>query len=146
MGASSVVGRLGLNALAPRFGLLAMYRVAYVLLLVSFAVWIMAGSYLSLVFFALIMGVGYGGIAAMAPAVVTSLFGIEGLGELLGVVFTGWGVACLVGPPLAGVLMDFTHDYRWPVFVGAAATLLALITVIPLARGFGNEDISAATE
>src|SRR5205085_10392018 len=35
IGASSVVGRLGLDLLAPRFGLTAMYRVSYVALLVS---------------------------------------------------------------------------------------------------------------
>jgi hypothetical protein len=32
IGAASVVGRLGLNALAPRFGLLNMYKLSYVLL------------------------------------------------------------------------------------------------------------------
>jgi MFS family permease len=134
IGASSVVGRLGLNALAPRFGLLTMYQVAYAILLASFALWLTAHSYGSLVAFGLVMGVGYGGLAAMAPAVAANIFGIEGLGELLGILFTGFGVACVVGPPLSGVLVDYTHDYHWPVFVAATAAVLALLVVIPLRR------------
>ncbi len=104
------------------------------MLLVSFALWLTAHSYASLVAFGLVMGVGYGGLAAMAPAVAANIFGVEGLGELLGILFTGFGVACLVGPPLAGLLVDRTLDYHWPVFVAACAAVLALIVVIPLRR------------
>ncbi len=135
IGASSVVGRLGLNALAPRFGLIRMYQVAYLALLVSFAAWLTAHSYVSLVVFSLVMGVGYGGVAAMAPAVAASIFGIEGLGELLGILFTGFGFACLVGPPIAGVLVDHLHGYKSPVFLAAGAAVLGLVFVIPM-RGY----------
>jgi MFS family permease len=132
IGASSVIGRLGLGTLAPRFGLMRMYQAAYLILLISFAVWLMAHSYAALVTFALLMGVGYGGIAAMSPAVAASVFDVEGLGELLGVLFTALGTACLVGPPIAGALVDHFHDFKWPVFVGAAASVLALLFVVPL--------------
>jgi MFS family permease len=132
IGASSVIGRLGLGALAPRFGLLRMYQASYLILLISFGVWLVAGSYGGLVLFALLMGVGYGGIAAMSPAVAASTFGIEGLGELLGILFTGLGAACLVGPPIAGVLVDHFHDYKWPVFVAGGASVLALLVATRL--------------
>ena len=132
IGASSVIGRLGLGALAPKFGLMKMYQASYLILLISFGVWLAAGSYSALVVFALLMGVGYGGIAAMSPAVAAATFGVEGLGELLGILFTGFGVACLVGPPVSGILVDHFHDYKWPVFVGAGASILALFFVILL--------------
>jgi MFS family permease len=134
IGASSVVGRLGLNALASRFGLMRMYQSAFLILLISFAFWLPARSYSMMVVFGLVMGVGYGGIAAMAPAVAAAIFGVEGLGELLGILFTGFGLACIVGPPLAGALVDRTHDYHWPVFVAAAAAVVALLFVVPLKR------------
>ena len=134
IGASSVVGRLGLNALAPRFGLLTMYQISFLILLLSFGLWMTATSYASLIVFGLVMGVGYGGMAAMAPAVAADIFGIDGLGELLGIFFTGFGVACIFGPPLAGYLADYTHDYKWPVFVAAAVALLGLLLVIPVKR------------
>ncbi len=148
VGASSVVGRLGLNALAPRLGLLTMYQIAYVVLLASFALWLTAHTYASLVAFGLVMGVGYGGIAAMSPAVTAKIFGIEGLGELFGILQTGFGAACLVGPPVAGVLVDRTLDYRWPVFVAAGAAVLALTIAIPLRkyRDANAESLAAAAD
>jgi MFS family permease len=142
VGASSVVGRLGLNALAPRFGLLNMYKVSYLVLLTSSAIWWFGGSYSILIGFALVMGVGYGGIAAMTPAVAAVRFGIEGLGELLGFLFTSFGVASLVGPPLAGVLVDIMHDFRWPAYVAGVSSLLALAAAMKLRV----EDPAAAEE
>lgn len=130
IGASSVIGRLGLNALAPRFGLLNMYKVSFFILLVSSYFWLTGHNYTALVIFGLVMGIGYGGIAAMSPAVAASIFGIEGLGELLGFLMTSFGIACLVGPPIAGVMVDYTRDYTWPVFVAAASALVALIVVV----------------
>lgn len=111
-----------------------MYQVAYAILLVSFVLWLTAHSYMSLVLFGLVMGVGCGGIASMAPAVAAAIFGTGGLGELLGIMFTGFGLACLVGPPLAGVMVDYTHDYKWTVFIASTAAVLALLTVIPLRK------------
>jgi MFS family permease len=134
VGASSVVGRLGLNALAPRFGLLNVYKSCYWILLASSMIWAMSHTYPMLVVFALVMGIGYGGIAAMSPAVAAAKFGIEGLGELLGFLFTAFGVACLVGPPLAGVLVDSTHDFRWPAYVAIASSVLALGAVMKLRK------------
>ena len=146
IGAASVVGRLGLDALAPRFGLITMYQVSYALLLVSFAFWLTAHSYASLVAFCIVMGVGYGGIAAMAPAVAASVFGIAGLGELLGILFTGFGIACVVGPPLAGVLVDRTGNHMWSAIVAAGAAVLGLIAVIPVRKykTIPQEDQAAA--
>ena len=132
IGASSVVGRLGLNALAPRFGLINVYKSCYWILLASCGLWWISHTYSMLIIFALVLGVGYGGIAAMSPAVAAARFGIEGLGELLGFLFTAFGVACLVGPPLAGVLVDSTHDYRWPAYVATASCILALGAVMKL--------------
>ena len=45
---------------------------------------------------------------------------------------TSFGIACLVGPPLAGVLVDYTHDYKWPVFVAAVSSVIALGAVMKL--------------
>jgi len=145
IGASSVIGRLGLNALAPRFGLLNMYKASFFILLLSSYFWLTGHNYTALVIFGLVMGVGYGGIAAMSPAVAASIFGIEGLGELLGFLMTSFGIACLVGPTLAGVLVDYTHDYKWPVFVSAASALIALVVLVPLRASVPNLTAETST-
>jgi MFS family permease len=107
-----------------------MYKVSYWLLPLSCVVWVMVHSYAALIGFAVIMGVGYGEIAAMTPAVAAAKFGIEGLGELLGFLFTAFGVSCMVGPPLGGVLVDSTHDFQWPTIVAVVSAVIALIVVL----------------
>ena len=132
IGAASVAGRLGLNILAPRLGLSRMYQLSVGILVVSYFFWLAGHSYSWLVVFSLIMGLGYGGIAGLSPAVAAATFGIQGLGQLLGVLFTALGVACLLGPPIAGLVVDYTHTYRGSPFYAAFAAVLALVVSIPL--------------
>jgi len=138
IGASSVVGRLGLNALTSRFGLLRVYQLSNLILLLSFAFWLAGHSYPQLVAFSWVMGLGYGGIAAMLPAVAASIFGVEGLGALLGILSTALGVGCLVGPPSAGAIADHFHDYKGPVFLAAITAALALAVILLLRQHEAN--------
>jgi MFS family permease len=132
IGASSVAGRLGLNLVAPRFGLFGMYQFSVVILFLSYVFWIGGHSYSALVIFSVLMGVGYGGIGGLAPAVAAEIFGTQGLGQLLGILFTAYGASCLLGPPIAGLLVDTLHTYRSTPFYAAAAAALSLVVVIPL--------------
>jgi MFS family permease len=106
-----------------------MYKASYWILFASCALWLISNSYPTLVLFSIVMGVGYGGIAAMTPAAAAQRFGGEGLGELLGFLMTSFGVACLIGIPAAGVMVDTTHDFRWPIFIAAGSALLALVAI-----------------
>jgi len=58
------------------------------------------------VLFAVALGVAYGGIIALAPAVVAELLGTSGLGAALGILFTAAGLGGLIGPPAIGALID----------------------------------------
>jgi MFS family permease len=145
IGASSVVGRLGLNALAPRFGLLSVFQLSYAALVASFVFWLGGHSYASLVWYCIVLGVAYGGIVAMSPAMLAHFFGIEGLGELFGFLLTAFGFASVAGPPLAGLLIDVTGDLKWPPFLAAASAAIAVVAVIPL-RIYGTRNSASAAE
>ena len=70
IGASSVVGRLGLGALGARLGATRLTQLSFVVLTASYLIWLAAGdSYAMLVAFAIVMGVAYGGFIALTPAV-----------------------------------------------------------------------------
>jgi MFS family permease len=71
--------------------------------------------------FAVVLGTGYGGWIALQPTVLAELFGVRGLGGLVGLSYMEGGIGALVGPPLAGLLVDATGGYRWAI---AAAGLL----------------------
>ncbi len=87
-----------------------MYKLS-VLLLVSCFIWFYGHSCGAVIVFALVMSMGYGGIAAMTPAVAAAGFGIEGLGVLLGFLITAhgcWWIPLMIfaGRRLSAVLVQ----------------------------------------
>jgi MFS family permease len=129
IGTASVVGRLALGALAAPLGLLRVFRGCFLACALSFVVWWVAGgSYALLLAFAVVLGIGYGGYVALAPAVVAARFGVERLGALLGVLYTSAAVGSAVGPPLAGAVIDaggYEPAIAASLAIGLAASVVA---------------------
>ena len=132
LGGSSVLSRIGFGSLVRRFGSFRLYRACFVIHGVSFLVWLVAGSsYVVLVLFVLVLGVGYGGFVALGPVVISDRMGVAGLGSILGVLYTGPGLGGLIGPPAAGWLIDRTGTYRWAI----VACLVCAIVSVALLSG-----------
>lgn len=107
VGASSVVGRLGIGSLGSRFDPVILLRGSFVLMTVSYFLWLFSGGrFAVLVIYALVMGVGYGGYIALMPAVAATIFGTKGLGQTLGFLYTSAGIGGLIGPTLIGAIID----------------------------------------
>jgi MFS family permease len=132
IGMSSVVGRLGLGVVADRFGRIRVYRLCFVAMAASFTIWLVASDYPWLVVFALLFGVGYGGFIALNPAVVAEAFGVVGLGAVVGILYTSAGIGSLIGPPLAGAVIDATGTYTWAILGAMAAAVAAAVVLVPL--------------
>jgi MFS family permease len=130
IGAASIVGRLALGAAAARTGVLRTYQACFALMAGSFLLWLGAPGYPRLVVFAVLLGVGYGGFVALGPAVVATLFGVQALGGLLGVLYTSAAVGSAIGPPAAGSVIDASGEYL-PVILAALA-LGSLATAVVL--------------
>jgi len=134
IGGASVIGRLGLGALGDRTGVVRLYQVSFLALGLSYGIWLCAGSYSTLVIFTLVMGTGYGGYVALAPAVLAHLFGTRRLGALMGVLWTSTGVGAFAGPPLAGAIIDYSGSYRWAIVFAFAAAMASFAALLPLGR------------
>lgn len=134
IGVASVCGRLGLGALADRLGVVGLYLLCFFLQAVSYAVWLGAHAYASLVIFALVMGTGYGGYVALAPAVLAYFFGTGRLGSLVGTLYTSNAFGTLIGPPIAGFIIDRAGGYRWAVAFALATASVAFAVLMPLGR------------
>ncbi len=137
LGGASVLSRIGFGSLVRGFGSFRLYRACYVIHGVSFAVWLFAGSsYVALVVFVLVLGVGYGGFVALGPIVISDRMGIAGLGSILGLLYTGPGLGGLIGPPAAGWLIDGTDSYRWTIL----ACLISCVVSVLLLSGLPTTD------
>lgn len=132
IGVASVCGRLGLGALGDRLGLVGLYLFCFLLQALSYAIWLDAHSYATLVIFALVIGAGYGGYVALAPAVLAQFFGIDNLGALVGTLYTSNAFGTLIGPPLAGFIIDHTGGYRWAIAAALAMAAGAFLILLPL--------------
>ena len=78
-----------------------------------------------------VVGACYGATITLWPAVVAKRYGADGP-RIYGQVFTGWGVAGLIGPWLAGGLFDVTGGYGTALFVAAVLAMIAAITALRL--------------
>ena len=132
IGASSIVGRLGLGALGSRFGPIRLMQMSLGVMAVSYSLWLIAGdSFVTLVIFTMVIGVGYGGFIALSPAATAVMFGTTGLGAILGALYTGAAIGGLLGPPIAGELID-RFSYRAAIVVAMVLTAAATAVVSAL--------------
>lgn len=129
VGVFSTLGRLALGPVADRFGRLRTFQLAVLSMAASYLIWLSEPGYAGLAVFAAIMGAAYGGWVAISPSVLAELFGTEGLGGTTGALYTGAGIGALLGPPLAGFVVDGTGSYR-PAIAGAMVLEVAALAVI----------------
>jgi MFS family permease len=134
IGGASVAGRMGLGSMADRAGVVRLYQGSFLVLALSYGIWLAAASYPVMVIFALVMGAGYGGYVALSPAVIAHLFGTNRMGTMLGALYTSGGLGAMVGPPIVGMMIDRTGSYRVAIAVAFAIAMASFALLIPLAR------------
>ena len=133
IGGGSIIGRLGLAVLGDWLGRMKILRGSFLLLAVSFLFWLSAGDSFKILFvFAIVMGIAYGGFISLSPAVTAEMFGLAGLGGIMGALYTSAGVGGLIGPPLAGMLIDFTNSYTVVIVSAMVLSLSAFICLLPI--------------
>lgn len=126
IGLGSLTGRFVIGALADRWGRARTLALAQVAMGASYGLWAVAGGYPLMALFALALGLSYGGIVSLMPALCMDLFGARAVSAILGTLYTGAALGNLAGPWLAGAVFDRWHTYM-PVILGSIA-LQALAT------------------
>jgi MFS family permease len=112
IGIGSLTGRFVIGALADRFGRARTLTLGTAALGLSFAAWGAANGYAGLALFALLMGLSYGGIVSLLPALCMDFFGARAVTSTIGVLYTGAAFGNLAGPWMAGWAFDHFGDYR----------------------------------
>jgi MFS family permease len=132
IGATSTIGRLTLAAFGGRFGEVRMYQACHALMAASFVVWLFAGgSVAALALFSVLMGTGYGGFVALAPAVLAREFGPQRLAGLVGTLYSAFAFGSATSPPLIGWLTD-TVGSAPGILVALVASAGALAATLAL--------------
>lgn len=75
-----------------------------------------------------ITGLAYGSLLGIFPALTYDFFGLKNSGANYGLVFTAFGAAGIIGPLMAGKIVDVTGSYSYAYI--AAAVILAAAAVM----------------
>lgn len=134
LGGVSVIGRLGIGIFDNRTGSLKHFKVAVLAMAASYIIWLVMPGYWSLVVFTICLGLAYGVRIALVPSVLIEFCGLQNLGALLGVFFTATGLAALIGPLLAGYIIDYSGGYQWGIAFAVAMGTLGFVVLVPLNR------------
>ena len=125
IGIGSLTGRFVIGALADRLGRPLTLVAMEASLALCFVLWGGAGGHVALALFALWMGLSYGAIVSLMPALCMDFYGARAVSSTVGVLYTGAAFGNLGGPWLAGALFDRTGSYQGVVWGCMAFGLLA---------------------
>ncbi|XP_061764648.1 monocarboxylate transporter 4 [Nerophis ophidion] len=90
-----------------------------------------ANTYTGLVVFCIFFGISYGMVGALQFEVLMAIVGTERFSSAIGLVLLMEAMAVLVGPPGAGRLLDFTHQYKYVfLLAGCEVTLSAIVIAV----------------
>lgn len=135
IGGASIAGRLGFGALGDKVSRVHLFQSTFIIVALSFLIWLFAShSFTLLMIFAVMLGSGYGGFIVLSPAVAVEIFGLVGLGTILGATYTAAGIGGLLGPTLAGYLIDKTGSFSAAIIAAMIFAFLAFLLLIPVER------------
>ncbi len=134
IGIGSILGRFVIGSFADRFGRIASIALLEASLGASYALWLVAGGYPVLAIFALWLGLSYGGIVALMPAICMDLFGARAVSSILGALYSGAAFGNLLGPVVGGAVFDRTGSYVPVIWACIALSILGAIASAQLLR------------
>lgn len=81
-----------------------------------------------------IAGIAYGALLGIFPALTYDYFGLKNSGMNYGLVFTAFGAAGIIGPLMAGKIVDVTGTYNYAYIASAFILVISAIMVKFLKR------------
>ncbi len=126
-------GRVVAGALSDKFGRRRVLMISFVLqatviILLSQSV---QGSLLATVpimgLLSFLVGVNYGSIMSVFPALTKDFFGLQNFGMIYGLVYTAWGLGGFLLSQVAGVIKDVTATFTFAYYLSAGLLIVAVI-------------------
>lgn len=143
----SVVGRVFMGWLADRWPKKWVMLLIYAIVAGSIPLMVFAPSIALLKVFAFLFGIGLGGDYMIIPLMAAELFGVRGLGKVMGIVLSADSIAEAVVPNRIGALADSMKTYETPfVYVTVIAAVGALAVAFLPSRAAAAAPAAAASE
>jgi len=143
IGGVSIVSRLGMGALADRIGTKPALVASFIILTIALF-WLQFAQELRMLYlFAVIFGLGYGGLVTITSPLAADLFGLSSHGTILGIAFFVGAFGSATGPFLAGEIFDASGSYQQAFLICGAVGIIGIILALllrPTASKGGTND------
>ena len=127
MGGVSFVGRLIMGSLSDRIKVKSGAIISLALLTVGL-IWLQQTDRLwEYYVFAVIFGLGYGGLSCMQSLLAVELFGLSAVGVITAIFSFSFNVGGSIGPVLSGYIYDISGSYQWAFIICLILSLVALL-------------------
>lgn len=123
----NAAGRVITGAVSDKIGRSATLIIVFVLQAANMFAFATYTSGMMLTIGAIVTGATYGALLALFPATTWDWYGLKHAGTNYGLIFTAWGVGGLVGPIIAGQIIDTTGSYNGAYLMSAILLLIAAI-------------------
>lgn len=80
------------------------------------------------------LGIGFGGLVPLRPAMQVELFGSRAFGTVQGFLMAAVTVGTMIAPPFAGWVFDSMGSYRPAFLILGACTLIAVPVILAISR------------
>ena len=127
LAAFNTLGRVLAGFVSDRFGRTRTMILAFALQAVNMALFIRYDTQALIIFGTAFTGLCYGTIFTLMPAPTADFYGVRNLGVNYGLLFTGFGVAGVLGPILGGRIRDVSGSYTTSYTISAVLLLVAAV-------------------
>ncbi len=86
----------------------------------------------SLVIGASLAGLAYGSLFSLMPSITADFFGIKNMGVNYGLIFTGWGIAAVIGPMLGGVVVMKSGTYTVSYILAGVLLVIGMLLALKI--------------
>jgi cyanate permease len=129
----SILGRATFGILAMRVEVKHLAAMCFVAQIVAFVILLSSESLTLICIYAVLFGIGYGGLVAAFPTFIGAYYGRAHYAQILGIVFPVAIAAEAVGPSLAGGIFDLAGGYQFVFAMLVAVSSMGLLCAV-LAR------------
>jgi MFS transporter, OFA family, oxalate/formate antiporter len=125
----NALGRIAIGFLSDKIGRKLAMVVVFLLQAVNMFAFAFYTTIPLLVIGAAIAGLAYGSLFSLMPSITADFFGIKNLGVNYGLVFSGWGIAAVIGPILGGYAMIKSGTYTMSYIVAGILLIIGTLLV-----------------
>jgi OFA family oxalate/formate antiporter-like MFS transporter len=129
LSAFNALGRIAVGFLSDKIGRKSSMVVVFLLQAVNMFLFAYYQSIPLLITGAAIAGLAYGSLFSLMPSITADFFGVKNLGVNYGLVFSGWGIAAIIGPILGGIVVVKSGTYTMSYIVAGILLLIGTLLV-----------------